>query len=129
VTIQRIDHVFTDDPVYSLQMKQTITIKLLDFSTWVKLCQGYANDRFTLKLLAVPKDIAPDKSDISVIAEKDSDGRGVAILYASDSGSCEGFAHIIVEDASKMGFDPIRSCKITRRLSGTSRKEAKSDDQ
>jgi cytochrome P450 / NADPH-cytochrome P450 reductase len=95
-----------DDPQYSLKIKQTLTIKPLNFSMRVKIRPEYEANRPTLST-AVPKEARSDKSNISPIVSQGSRGRGVLILYGSNSGSCEGFAHNIGEDAGKMGFDPI----------------------
>src|SRR5579859_5088570 len=102
--LQRFD-LFMDDPACSLKIKQTLTIKPLDFSMRVKIRPEYEANRPTS---GIPKEDNSDKSSIAPIAaEEGSRGRGVLILYGSNSGSCEGFAHNIGEDAEKMGFAPI----------------------
>jgi cytochrome P450 / NADPH-cytochrome P450 reductase len=95
-----------EDPEYSLKIKQTLTIKPLNFAMRVKIRPEYEANRPTLSS-AIPKDVVSSKSDIPPLVSQGSRGRGVLILYGSNSGSCEGFAHNIGEDAGKMGFDPI----------------------
>src|SRR6202035_573689 len=101
MVIQRFD-LFPDDPTYTLKIKQTLTIKPFNFQMRVKLRPGYAENRPTL-LSTIPKEVTSDKSNITTIfADKGSRGKGIVILYGSNSGSCEGFAHNIGEDAGKM---------------------------
>ena len=101
-----------EDPLYDLKIKQTLTIKPLTFSMRVKIRPEYEKNRPTLGR-AIPKDLVSEKTDIiPEVAEKGSRGRGVLVLYGSNSGSCEGFAHNIGEDAGKMGFSPIEVASL-----------------
>lgn len=101
-----------EDPLYDLKIKQTLTIKPLNFSMRVKIRPEYEKNRPSL-LTAIPKDLVSEKTDLAPItAEKRSRGRGVLVLYGSNSGSCEGFAHNIGEDAGKMGFSPIQVASL-----------------
>src|SRR5277367_4850684 len=103
--IQRFD-ISMGDPNYTLKSKQTLTMKPLNFTMKVKLRPEYAANRPSLSG-AIPKEIDSDKSAIGASAEHGSRGRGVLVLYGSNSGSCEGFANSIGEDAGKLGFGPI----------------------
>lgn len=103
--IQRFD-ISMGDPNYTLQSKQTLTMKPLNFTMKVKLRPEYAANRPSLSG-TIPKEIDSDKSAIGASAEHGSRGRGVLVLYGSNSGSCEGFAQTIGEDAGKMGFWPV----------------------
>src|SRR5579862_5609506 len=97
-----------DNPLYDLKIKQTLIIKPLNFSMRVNIRPEYEKNRSSL-LITIPKDLVSEKRDLApTTAEKGSRRRGVLVLYGSHSGSCEGFAHNIGEDAGKMGFSPIQ---------------------
>ena len=94
------------DPTYTLKIKQTLTMKPLNFTMKAKIRPEYPANRPSLSA-TIPKEIASDKSAISPSTTQGSRGRGVLVLYGSNSGSSEGFAQTIGEDAGKMGFWPI----------------------
>jgi len=103
--LQRFD-LSMGDPAYVLKIKQTLTIKPLNFTMKAKIRPEYAANRPSLAA-TIPKELASDKSAISGSTTHGSRGRGVLILYGSNSGSCEGFAQTLGEDAGKMGFWPV----------------------
>jgi cytochrome P450 / NADPH-cytochrome P450 reductase len=106
--VQRFD-LMLGDPNYTLKIKQTLTIKPQGFSMRVRIREGYSANRPSLAD-AIPKEIDSDKS---AIGDSDSTAsgakgkEGLLVLYGSNSGSSEGFAQTIGEDAAKMGFWPI----------------------
>lgn len=107
LVLQRFD-VYMEDPSYELKIKSTLTIKPLNFRIRVKIRSDYAANRPSLSA-AIPKEADSDKSAISggPVAEEGSRGRALLVLYGSNSGSCEGFANTLAEDATKLGFGPI----------------------
>jgi len=106
MVLQRFD-LFLDDPHYTLQIQQALTIKPRNFSIRAEIRPGYAASRPSLSSV-VPKELVSDKSNIGPIAPEGGDsGKGVLVLYGSNAGSSESFAHTLGEDAGKMGFGPI----------------------
>lgn len=104
--LQRFD-LSLEDPHYTLQIQQSLTIKPRNFSIRAKIRPGYAASRPSLSSV-VPKEFVSDESHTGPISPENGDsGKGVLILYGSNAGSSESFAHTLGEDAGKMGFEPI----------------------
>src|SRR5271154_3932109 len=102
--LQRFD-LSLGDPVYTLKIKQTLTMKPLNFTMKAKIRPEYVANRPSLSA-TIPKEVTSDKSVISTATTQGCRGRGVLVLYGSNSGSSEGLAQTIGEDAGKMGFWP-----------------------
>ncbi len=104
--IQRFDLVM-EDPSYSLQLKQTLTIKPLNFRIHAIPRTGKP------KLMAMPAKTlgqTNEKVDISTPSATEDGGRKpIYVLYGSNTGSCESFAQRVASDAAVHGeFNELR---------------------
>lgn len=94
-----------EDPSYSLQLKQTLTIKPLNFRIHAIPRSGKP------KLLAMPSNTirqTNEKVDISTPGPTEDSGRKpIYVLYGSNTGSCESFAQRIASDAAAHGESNI----------------------
>ncbi|KAH8809612.1 fatty acid hydroxylase [Flagelloscypha sp. PMI_526] len=95
------------DPSYDLHLKQTLTVKPIHM---------YIRARLRTDAPAIiPTPSAPLKTETSVPPatqasnpKESTDGKHpIYILYGSNTGTCEGFAQTIANDAPKNGFKPV----------------------
>ncbi|KAI0785558.1 cytochrome P450 [Abortiporus biennis] len=100
--LQRFDLVM-EDPSYSLQIKQTLTIKPTNFKIHAVPRAGKP------KLLAIPSSSLLNNTHEEVKFKPASDPQGdntqhIYVLYGSNTGSSEAFAQRIASDAASHGF-------------------------
>ena len=101
---QRFDLV-SDDPGYTLRLKQTVTIKPAGF-----YIRAYPRKR-SLRFYTTPSSAKlPNHMNGTASASStplDLTGKTpLCILYGSNSGTCESFAQRIASDAPRHGFRP-----------------------
>lgn len=99
--IQRFD-LAMEDPSYTLRLKQTLTVKPLDFRIRAIPRAGKP------KLLAVPSNTLRQNNErlnVSTpgVAGDGSQKKPVYVLYGSNTGTCESFAQRLASDASSHG--------------------------
>ena len=101
--IQHFDLVM-DDPTYTLQLKQTLTIKPKDF--YIHAIPRKDKPR----IIAAPSTVISQamgipSSGASVLAGRNSErpGQPLYVLYGSNTGSSEAFAQRIASDAASHG--------------------------
>ncbi|KAH8818614.1 fatty acid hydroxylase [Flagelloscypha sp. PMI_526] len=107
VTILQTFELSLADPSYDLQLKQTLTVKPSHLYIHARL----RTDAPTI----TPSPSAPLKTATSTSqapqaskGKESLDGKHpIYILYGSNTGTCEGFAQTIANDAPRNGFKPI----------------------
>ena len=92
------------DPEYTLQLRQALTIQPKDFRIRARRRVGRSP-----AIYAVPAGVAGEiGKEKTEAVEQSSVGEGAEkrlyVLYGSNTGTCEGFAQRVVEDAGEHGM-------------------------
>ncbi|KAK6441580.1 hypothetical protein LTR95_002175 [Oleoguttula sp. CCFEE 5521] len=94
-----------DDPSYDLQLKSTLTIKPKDFFVRATLREGWTATKVEHALSGVIGGGAPThETSRPENVLPDDQGIPFTILFGSNSGTCEAFAHTLATDAAAHGF-------------------------
>lgn len=93
-----------DDPSYQLQIKSTLTIKPKDFNMKATLREGWTATKVEQSLSGSIRSAAPSKKDAPTAGKTKTQGKPFTVLYGSNSGTCESFAHTLAADAADHGF-------------------------
>ena len=106
-----------DDPTYTLQLKQTLTIKPKDF--YIHAIPRKDKPR----IIAAPSTVISQAMGIpsgggSPLASRNTEkpGQPLYVLYGSNTGSSEAFAQRIASDAASHGEhkEPWFRCSVSR---------------
>ncbi|KAH7130800.1 NADPH-cytochrome P450 reductase-like protein [Dendryphion nanum] len=94
-----------DDPSYQLQIKQTLTIKPKDFFMRAHL-RNHMSATTLERALATTSLSDPKKPGKIATPKKPNatKGKPIAILYGSNTGTCEALANRLATDAANHGF-------------------------
>ncbi|KAF8755250.1 cytochrome P450 [Rhizoctonia solani] len=88
------------DESYTLQLKQTLTLKPKDFTFHAIPRKGAPSFSVAAASTQASSESTPEKKAI----DGDSSGIPLYVLYGSNTGSCEGFAQSIASDAAGKGY-------------------------
>jgi cytochrome P450/NADPH-cytochrome P450 reductase len=96
-----------DDPSYTLQIKQTLTIKPKGFYMRAHLRNNQSATSLERALASTSLDDGEKKTG-AVAGEKGFKAKGqpMVILYGSNTGTCEALANRVASDAANHGFHP-----------------------
>ncbi|CAE6437707.1 unnamed protein product [Rhizoctonia solani] len=97
---QKFDFV-ASDPEYSLQLKQTLTLKPKNFM--IRAVPRKGAPSFT-GIVAAPSSVTENASAMSTAQNGNGGGVPLYVLYGSNTGSCEGFAQQVASGAATRGF-------------------------
>ncbi|KAI9663870.1 MAG: hypothetical protein M1821_007360 [Bathelium mastoideum] len=95
-----------DDPNYEIKIKQTLTLKPDEFYMRASLREGITATKLQESLTA-PKDAQPLADNVSLQRTQtivDEGSESMAILYGSNTGTCEAFARKLASDCKRHGF-------------------------
>ena len=102
ITLQNFNLRF-DDPSYSLQHKQTLTVKPDNFYMKASLREGIDPISLEKALFSgAPVTFAKEKPPAS--KQPITSGKPLSIYYGSNSGTCEGLSQTLAGAASKFGY-------------------------
>jgi cytochrome P450/NADPH-cytochrome P450 reductase len=95
-----------DDPNYTLQIKQTLTIKPKDFFMRAILRDGLNATTLEQRLAgrSGPPSIANGAARSAVASKSKVKGKPMSIFYGSNTGTCESLAQRLASDALAHGF-------------------------
>ncbi|GAD98773.1 fatty acid hydroxylase, putative [Paecilomyces variotii No. 5] len=102
-----------DDPSYTLEIKQTLTIKPKDFKMRATLREGLTPTNIEAALSstgAAPAEVSGPasrnrKADTHVNGPAPGQGKPMHIFFGSNTGTCEAFAKRLADDAISYGYD------------------------
>ena len=97
-----------DDPNYEMKIKQTLTVKPDELYMRASLREGITATKLQ-EFLTTPKGAQPLMNDLSLRRTQtivDEDCQNMAILYGSNTGTCEAFAKKLANDCRRHGFKP-----------------------
>ena len=95
-----------DDPNYEMKLKQTLTLKPVGFYMRASLREGITATKLQ-ESLTTSKDAQPLANDVNLQRTQnivDQDSESIAILYGSNTGTCEAFAKKLASDCRRHGF-------------------------
>lgn len=95
-----------DDPNYEIKIKQTLTVKPDELYMRASLREGITAIGLQ-ESLTTSKDVQPLVHDVHLQRTQtivDEDSKNMAILYGSNTGTCEAFAKKLANDCRRHGF-------------------------
>lgn len=104
ITLQNFD-LEMKDPQYALTVKQTLTMKPINFEMRAKLREGISATSLEQSIAGSTRPAKPIDLHKSAPPSKPTALKPITILYGSNCGTCEAFARTAANDAVAHGFE------------------------